>query len=303
MINTANNRFLVVNAFAEDRFGGNPAGVFTKAEGLTDEEMQLIARQLNLVETVFVFKEDHPGIDRRLRYFTPNKELPIAGHPTIAAWVALVHDGEISLSERKLFAQRTQPGIQNISIEIQQDRICVSMEQEPPRFLEVATDRSRVAHVFGISESELVETLPIQAIDTGLGHIIVPVKDIEALMRVTRKIEPLRELCSALGVREAQIFCLDSLRSDLDLHTRNICPRDGIEDPACGVGNGALGAYLAKHVYPDKNEFRFRAEQGHVVNMPSVIEVAVKVVEGAFKVSVGGSALVMVRGTIDVVAG
>jgi len=82
MLNTENKNFLVVNAFAVRPFGGNPAGIFPHAEGLSDEEMQLIARQLNLVETVFVFRGTEPNVDRHLRYFTPLKELPIAGHPT-----------------------------------------------------------------------------------------------------------------------------------------------------------------------------------------------------------------------------
>jgi trans-2,3-dihydro-3-hydroxyanthranilate isomerase len=300
MLNTENRKFLVVNAFADKPFGGNPAGVFPNADGLSDNEMQLIARQLNLVETVFVFPSNESDVDYCLRYFTPLKELPIAGHPTIATWIALVHEGKVLLSERKIYTQKTQLGLQTIAISSENGRIVVSMEQQEPVFLGAALDRNLVANVFGIQQEDLVDNLPVQAVNTGLGHIIVPLKSLDALKRAQRKIEPLRELCANLKVSEAQLFCFEASTPGLDLHTRNLCPRDGIEDPACGVGNGALGAYLAKYVYPDRNELRFRAEQGHVVNMPSVINIKVISIANTYKISIAGSGVVMLKGEFEV---
>jgi trans-2,3-dihydro-3-hydroxyanthranilate isomerase len=300
MLSSENRNFLVVNAFADRSFGGNPAGIFPHAEGLADEEMQLIARQLNLVETVFVFRGTEPNVDRHLRYFTPLKELPIAGHPTVAAWIALVHEGDVLLSERTTYVQKTQPGVQTIDISSENGRVVISMQQQEPQFLDTASDRALAAQVFGLQEDDLISDLPVQAVDTGLGHIIVPLKNLDALMRVQRNIEPLRQLCTSLKVREAQLFCLEARDPSLDLHTRNLCPRDGIEDPACGVGNGALGAYLAKYAYPDRRELRFRAEQGHVGNMNSVIDVKVISFDGTYKVSIGGSGVIMLKGAFEV---
>jgi len=211
-----------------------------------------------------------------------------------------VHEGKVLPTERTTYTQKTQPGLQNIDISVENGRVVVSMQQQEPQFLGIASDRALVAEVFGVREDDLASDLPVQAVDTGLGHIIVPLKSLDSLMRVQRNIEPLRQLCASLKVREAQLYCLKVRDPALDLHTRNLCPRDGIEDPACGVGNGALGAYLAKYVYPGRQELRFRAEQGHVVNMNSVIDVKVISANDTHKVSIGGSGVIMLKGALEV---
>ncbi len=99
-----NKKFLVVNAFADGPFGGNPAAVFPEATDLDSDTMQSFARQLNLVESVFVMPA-HCGADFRLRYFTPNGEIPVAGHPTIAAWLALIHQQMIEGDSRTNYRQ------------------------------------------------------------------------------------------------------------------------------------------------------------------------------------------------------
>lgn len=292
-----NRDYLVVNAFANEPFGGNPAGVFPAAEGLTDLEMQRIARQLNLVETVFVFPADEPDVDRHLRYFTPLKELPVAGHPTIAAWTALCHEGLIDPDHKTEYRQKTAAGIQDIRLQRSGAQVAVTMKQPEARFLSIIEGRESVASVFGLSVNDLVEELPVQVVDTGLGHLVVPVKSLDALMRVERKIEPLRRICEDFDAREAQLFSFDTRDSGHDLHTRNLCPRQGIEDPACGVGNGALGAYLARNKYPQRDEFSFAAEQGHIVDMPSVINVQVfSPGEDLFEIYIGGSGVIMTKG-------
>lgn len=296
MIDFDNRDYLVVNAFAVEPFGGNPAGVFPEAEGLSEPEMQRIARQLNLVETVFVFPDPEPGVDRRLRYFTPAQELPIAGHPTIAAWIVLCHLRLID-PVRTIFRQRTAKGVQEIHLVRRGERIIAMMSQPRVKFGGIVEDRRRASEVFGVSTSDLIEDLPIRAVDTGLGHIVVPLKTLDALMRVERKIEPLRRLCEDFGMREAQLFTFETRDPAVALHTRNLCPRQGIEDPACGVGNAALGAYLAEHCYSDKAEFSVAIEQGWIVEMPSVIDVrVVRGGEADLRIWIGGSAAVMAEG-------
>lgn len=297
MNNQDNRKYLVVNAFAEESFGGNPAGVFPTADGLSDEDMRNIARQLNLVETVFVFSSEEPGVNRHLRYFTPTKELPVAGHPTIAAWTGLLEEGFLGSESQTEYKQRTGAGIQDIRVQRGNGRFIIQMKQPPAVFREVIPDRARVAEVFGIHESDIMESLPIQCVDSGLGHIIVPVKNLEALMGVRRNIKELKALCEETGMREAQLFAFETRERSFDLHTRNICPRDGIEDPACGVGNGALGAYLAENYYQEKTHFSFIAEQGLIVDMPAVIRVEVIVEpDGQRAVYIGGTGVVMAKG-------
>jgi len=287
--------FYVVNAFASNPFGGNPAGVFPFAKGLTEKLMQSISKQLNLVETVFVLPSTEA--DFELRYFTPHKELPIAGHPTIATWYALATQKHIDASVRQIFKQKTKRGIQEILIEFVESEIHILMQQPRATFLGVLQNRKRVAEVFSLAESDLLPNLPIEAIDTGLGHIVFGVRSIEALMRVRRNIESLESLCSEFKVSEAQIYCEETYDSALNFHTRNICPRDGIEDPACGVGNSALLAYLMKNGVVNSDMAEIRVEQGYIENMPSVIFVRGKRdINGELNLVLGGPGVMMVKG-------
>lgn len=291
-----NRQFVVVNAFANSPFGGNPAAVFTNAKGLETETMQGFARQMNLVESVFVLPGDDHA-DFRLRYFTPNGEIPIAGHPSIAAWLALLHKQLIDVKQQTRYLQSNIAGIQEIEIQLnEQGNSIVTMKQAKPRFLDTLCTREEVASVFCVDIEDIETELPIRAVDTGLGHLIVPLRSLDALFRVKRQIEPLRQLCRSANVREAQIFCFEAIDRSLDMHTRNICPREGLEDPACGVGNGALSAYLSQFCWPTKSDVSLTIEQGTIVQMPSVIHTRTIRQKEEMEVFVGGAGVVMLEG-------
>jgi trans-2,3-dihydro-3-hydroxyanthranilate isomerase len=287
--------FYVVNSFAEKSFGGNPAAVFSEVVGLSTEMMQKIAKQLNLVETVFVKDLKGKKADFEFRYFTPEKELPVAGHPTIAGFIALAQANIIDISKKEKYLLKNKKGVQEIIIKNKKEPIVI-MEQAGPVFGEIINDKKAVADIFGIDVSDLSDTLPIQTVDTGLGHLIVPVKSLKALMGIKRNIKELKEFCNKHNATEAQIFTFETYNKVMDLHTRNICPREGIEDPGCGVGNGALGAYLMKHHFVNKNIISFKAEQGNIVNMPCVIEIYGVRADKDIKVSIGGKGRLMVKG-------
>ncbi len=292
-------RFHVVNAFGKQLFGGNPAAVFPNANGIDAKTMQSIARQLNLVETVFITQNDNPEADYRFRYFTPTEELPVAGHPSIAAWLVLAATNEICLNDRSTFYQQNEAGIQEIKISKSNGEFLVSMEQPLAKFHKRVTDFTLLADVLGVSLDEFNLELPIQSIDTGLGHLIVPMRSLKSLMKIKRNIDPLKKFCHAYGAKEIQAFAFETHDPNLDLHTRNLCPRDGAEDPACGVGNGALACYLHANYFRDRNEIELNIEQGSIVNMPSIVNVSVnKTNEGNFQAYVGGVGIEMIVGDI-----
>ncbi len=295
MINP-NTEFVVVNAFAERPFGGNPAAVFTNASGIDSDTMQAIARQMNLVETVFVLP-GNDDFDFQFRYFTPSAEIPVAGHPSIAAWLGLSYKRVIDVGQRVSYRQGNLAGTQEIEFDCTEpERPVVKMKQPQPRFLDSEIDVEQVADVFALGVDDIRTEFPIRAIDTGLGHIIVPLRSIDSLFRVKRQIEPLRQLCQSAGVREAQLFCFDAQDKSLDLHTRNLCPREGIEDPACGVGNGALAAYISRYCWPSKPEIDLKIEQGIVAEMPSVIHTRTIKKADVLDVYIGGHGAVMIEG-------
>ena len=289
--------FLVINSFTTQVFGGNPAAVFYDAADIKGDAMQSIARQMNLVETVFI--RTLPGnepADFEFRYFTPAEELPIAGHPTIAGILALIETGRLDPARRNSCRIETKAGVKDIQLTNDPFDPLIMMEQQAPLFLAAVTERGKAAGVLGLQERDLLPELPVQAVDTGLGHMIVPVRSLEALMRVQRKIEALGSLCRELGVREAQVFTFETHDPAKTLHTRNICPREGIEDPGCGVGNGALGAYLLKNYYQDQTAITLAAEQGNMVNMPCVINISAVREGESMRVAIGGHGKVMIRG-------
>ncbi len=292
--------FYVVNAFAAKAFGGNPAGVVTDAAELTSDQMQAVARQLNLVETAFVCPPDTPEADIKLRYFTPIKELPIAGHPTIAAWIALVEDGKFSINGRNSFRQETKSGLRKVDLVSSREGLFVRMDQPQPRFVKTPLFGSDIADVFGIDSKAIIH--PIRGVDTGLGHLVFGVDSIDTLMKVQRKKEQLAKLCERFGLAEAQVFALEAKEDGCDLHTRNICPRDGIEDPACGVGNSALLAYLMDcRIQFTDDSAHMTAEQGHAVGMPSVIHSWGKRLDrDSYSLQIGGTGIVMVKGHIRI---
>jgi trans-2,3-dihydro-3-hydroxyanthranilate isomerase len=290
------NKFYVANAFAEKDFGGNPAAIFIDPVGLDTNSMQAIARQLNLVETVFAFRQNSSAADFHLRFFTPLAEIPIAGHPTIATWSVLAKLGVIDIGRRSTFSQLTEKGIQQITIE-NGERLIVRMQQPQPQFLQAAPDKERLAAVFGMRTADIAINSAIECVDTGLGHIIFEVQTLDALLKVKRDIAALKELCAEFAVREAQLFTRETFDKNCHLHSRNICPREGLEDPACGVGNGALLAYLLHNQYENQVDLNLKIEQGHVVNMPSVIHgIGKKLDEDRMYISVGGSARIMING-------
>ena len=291
--------FVVLNAFALKPFGGNPAAVFPDARGIPEEQLQPIARQLNLIETVFAYPAPKPGVHYRLRYFTPLKELPIAGHPTIAAWSAFVLRGILSVAGRATFVQESGAGQQEVTVVASGSQCSVEMKQPPPTYSDPYDDVVRIAESIGLQPDDIDRSLPVQGVSVGLGHVVVPVRNLAVLARAKMNIPKVQEVCSSLGMREMQLFTFETYDPTLDLFTRNFTPREGLEDPACGNVNGALGAYLARTKFRDSEYFHLKAEQGHLINMPSLIEISVSHTAGMLpEVSIAGSAIAMVEGRV-----
>lgn len=294
-------RFHIINAFGKQLFGGNPAAVFPNANGIDEKTMQSIARQLNLVETVFITQSDNAKADYKFRYFTPTEELPVAGHPSIAGWLILAATNEICFKDRSIFYQQNKAGIQEIKISKSNGKFSVAMKQPLAKFHEKVADLAFVANVLGVPHDEFNPDLPIQCINTGLGHLIVPMQSLDSLMKIRRNINPLKKLCHAYGAREVQAFTSETYDPNLDFHTRNICPRDGIEDPACGIGNGALACYLHANYFKDRNQIELKIEQGSIVNMPSIVNVSVeKRNDGSFQAYAGGVGIEMIVGDFNI---
>ncbi|PDY79499.1 PhzF family phenazine biosynthesis protein [Bacillus cereus] len=286
--------FMVINSFSGENLTGNPAAIFFDPSGLDNNTLQNIAKQINLVETVFVYPSYNA--DFLFRYFTPNKEVSLAGHPTIAAFMALVNSKKIDLSKKTIYQIETQNGIREVVIENVRNQVLVKMKQSSPKFISPIINKKTIANTLGINEADIAFNLPIQTIDLGVKYLVIAVNSLSALMSVKRDVQLLQELCENLGVREVQIFTFDTYGEDFDFHTRNLCPREGMEDPACGMGNAAVGAYLAKNYYNKQKCIHLRAEQGTIVKMPCLIELFISRKEKDIELYIGGTGKKVVEG-------
>lgn len=254
--------FTVINSFTRTAFAGNPAAVVMLTENLPDNMLQAVARQLNLVETVFIVPAS-ADVDFHLRYFTPRQELPVAGHPTLAALRYLQMHGLLPNREVRI---ATGAG----TIKAWLDGDIIWMHQMPAKFRPVPTPTVEIAAACGLHIDDFLNADKIEVSDAGLGHIIVEIASQDALQRAHLNIQKLAEVCALSDAREMQIFTKLHDTLSCQISTRNLCPREGEEDPACGNGNAALGAWLARHKRLAVGDMLW-AEQGHGVNRPAQI--------------------------------
>jgi trans-2,3-dihydro-3-hydroxyanthranilate isomerase len=281
--------FIVVNSFTGRNGIGNPAAIFYDAHLIDEALLQPIAKQLNLVETVFIYPSK--VADFHFRYFSPMQEIPVAGHPTVAAFLALAELQRIDDKRKRNYQIETRAGIRDVRLmEIENENI-VYMKQTEPVYSGVIQESGKIAQTLGITEGDLIPEYPIMSVGLGLHHLIVPIKSLAVLLSIKRNIPALEKLCERLGVKEVQAFTFETIHSHAHVHTRNICPREGIEDPACGIGNAALGAYFQK-VDGSVERFPMRVEQGKIVDLPSEIEIDVK----ENSIWIGGRGKLVIKG-------
>jgi trans-2,3-dihydro-3-hydroxyanthranilate isomerase len=246
------HEYVLVDVFTDRKFGGNQLAVFRDGKGVRDDLMQAAAKELNLPETTFVVPAEHGG-DHKLRIFTPARELPFAGHPTVGTAYVLSdsHDGTLRLEE--------QVGTLEVTV---RDGF-TEMEQPLPTFEPVA-DRAAVAASLALDDRDLEPALPIEVGSSGNRFMFVAVRTLDAVKRASPR-----------GLAEAAyIFTTQTVEPGSTVHGRMYAPWQGIaEDPATGSANGPLGAYLVRHGLSDGS--RIVSEQGFEMGRPSLLYVRV----------------------------
>lgn len=299
--------FIQADVFTDVIFGGNPVAVFPDAEGLSDDEMQKIAREMNLSETTFVLPPTDPQADVRVRFFTPSAELPMAGHPTIGTHVVLARLGRHATSGPVTRVWQ-QIGVGTLPVDLIADgdgnTNRAVMTQGEARHGEKLEDRDVIARALGLEAAALHPDLPAQVFSTGLPGLIIPLASLDALQRVTLDLGAFNEMCRKMSVTGAEVFTLETLDRAHHVHVRNFDPLLGVfEDPATGSMAGALGAYLLAHgVFEYDAELsttHMVVEQGYEMGRPSLIDVEVDITDGIItEVRVGGQVVIVAEGDL-----
>lgn len=278
---------LQVDAFTVNPFAGNPAGVVLDATGLDVGMMQKIAREMNCSETAFVLSS--PDGSLRFRYFTPETEVDLCGHATIAAMHAL--HAERGLSGTTV----VQTNVGRLEMEVTPEGV-VWMEQAQPQFKELPKDMvSIIADYLGMSVEEIRTDIPLGLAYTGLWDLMVPIRNLNVLQSLKPNLTKLAQLNQQQGAASTHVYCFETEQSDSTLHARDFSPAVGVpEDPHTGTASGALGAWLVNLGVLQPGTFTF--EQGWSVGRPGLI--LVEVSKDPLAVKVGGRAVVVLKGVM-----
>lgn len=274
------NRYRVyqIDSFTRERLTGNPAGVVTNADGLSDRQMQQIARELNNSETAFLLHPDDDTYDVQVRFFTPTKEVPICGHATIAAHYARAVEHHFGTTR---VLQKTGAGILPVDIIRENDDYRIIMTQGkievggalPTEAQQALTD------ALGISRGELREDFPVAIASTGHSKVMVGIKNRSTLHGLRPNMDGLTKLSGEIGCNGYYVFTMDPNESPM-VHGRMFAPSIGInEDPVTGNANGPLGAYLVHYGFVKHNGalLTFEAVQGEAIGRAGTMEVRVKI--------------------------
>jgi trans-2,3-dihydro-3-hydroxyanthranilate isomerase len=302
-----------LDVFTDRALAGNALAVFPEAEGLTDDEMLRISREMNLSETVFVLPPRDEKTLRRLRIYTPTREIPFAGHPVVGTWNALAREGVVAAPEGGTGLTRIfhEIGIGVLPVDLEfRDGEIVQVVMTQGQFeikdeIDERHEQVEIARNIGHDVDALDETLPIQIISTGLPFLAVPMRSLADLRDCRINASALGELYTRLGATGCLVFTRETIEvGAARAHARMFAPADNIpEDPATGSACGALGAYLIHHhaisVEPADGVSRFVIEQGDFINRASRINLEVKGGLGKIEeVKVGGPSVVVMRGEL-----
>ncbi|HMG72288.1 MAG TPA: PhzF family phenazine biosynthesis protein [Pyrinomonadaceae bacterium] len=310
-------RFIQLDVFTDRAFCGNPLAVFPEAEGITGEQMQQIAREMNLSETVFVLPSEKEEALRRLRIFTPNNELPFAGHPIVGTWNCLAREGVVPLPENGNGWVHLQHevgiGVLPIDIEFKDGepaRVVMTQGKFEIRGeIDDWQEQAQIARALGLANEDLDETLPIQAVSTGNTMLLVPVRSLADLGNCKVNLPLLSEIYEGNSSFGAATGCYAFTRETIEIgearaHARFFVGQNIGEDPATGSAAGPLGGYLVYHdatrVDPVDGVYKFVIEQGDFINRPSRIGLEVKGEPGKVeRVCVSGTSVVVARGVLE----
>lgn len=285
-----------IDAFAASRFGGNPCVVVYGADGLPVEDRLRLVRETSLSECAYLVESAQA--DFGARYYLAEREILMAGHPTVATVISLLHRGLVNMSDgRASFTLEVGAGVLPIDVEMRDGMPLVTMTQRRPEFGAVR-DAGEIACIYGLSAEDIAH--PPQIVSTGTAFCVTVLRNHDALRRARLDVKALRQWQEGgAGTIEPFLVALDGAVAGDTFARLLLPPPMPPEDPFTGSATGCMAAYLWHRRLIDRP--RFVAEQGHWMGRPGRAEVEVlgppEAIEG---VRVGGSGVVLMRGVLRV---
>lgn len=298
--------FYTADVFTDRIFGGNPLAVFPSAAGLNSLQMQVITRELNLSETVFVLPPAQPGHTRRLRIFTPGMELAFAGHPTIGTAFVLAAIGEIVLigDETNIVFEE---GVGPVPVKVQARdgkpifaQLSAAMMPQPLADPPTVAD---VAELLSLDAGDLMNRMPPHGWSAGVPFLIVPLRSREALRRIRVRLDVWERMLKDYAAPHIYAFTHDT--DGAAIRARMFAPAMNIaEDPATGAAATALAGYLTQFAGVSNGMLGWVIEQGFEMGRPSFLNVEADLKDGALTaVRVGGASVLVSAGEMEIPGG
>lgn len=291
------NSLYILDVFAEEKYTGNQLAVVGPEKALSDAEMQRIAQEINFSETTFILPGFGEAGGYAVRIFTPERELPFAGHPVLGT--AYVIQKEIVRQQIARIVLNLKAGPITVALSYkgeETDRLTV--KQMEPVFKH-NFDIETLSRVMRIDKTDFDKRFPIEEVSTGLPFIIVPLKTLEAVKKAALDTDRYSELIKKVEAKALLTFCAETYKKENHLNVRMFAPYYGIpEDPATGSANGCLAAYLVKHRYFGKDEIDVRVEQGYEIGRPSLLFLKAFIERGRIEVYVSGRVIEVARGRL-----
>ncbi len=266
-----------IDSFTQKKFEGNPAGVVVNAEGLTETQMQAIAKELNNSETAFLFPsgDDYDGA---IRYFTPKNEVPTCGHATIAAMYARAIEEDL---DDCTLRYKTMIGILPFAIKRQGKGFKITMTQGKYESRSISSaNKKKILTAMSLDDKTLNADWPIEIASTGNPKVMVPLNDRQTLNQIQPDFDTLIKISREINCNGYFPFLLNTLERDHLIEGRMFAPAIGIlEDPVTGNAHGPMGGYLIKNrIVTAKNDhLEFTGYQGEVMGRPGRMDVSVKI--------------------------
>jgi trans-2,3-dihydro-3-hydroxyanthranilate isomerase len=292
----AKHSFYILDVFAQEKYAGNQLAVFPDAANLSTQKMQQLANEMHYSETTFITSNQPKNGGYDVKIFTPQREVPFAGHPTIGTAYIIKH----FITHQETDTIKLNLTVGQIPVTFKTDstgKEALWMKQKSPLF-KATFSTQQMAQVLQLPEDCFDNRYPIQEVTTGLPFVIVPLKSLEAIKKAKVDLSVLRKMSGDIhgGII---VFCPQTCHPENNLHVRVFVDLFGIpEDPATGSGNGCLAGYLSRYHYYGSDVVDARVEQGYEIKRPSLLFLKAQAAGETVEVHVGGQVVLVAHGTL-----
>lgn len=290
-------KYYTLDVFTDEPLTGNPLAIVLDSDGLDDVQMQRIAGEFNLSETVFVSPPEDKSNMASLRIFTPKNELPFAGHPTVGTAVLLSHLNQLNDGSELVLEERV--GL--VPCVVSGSKAQFSLPKLPVR-TEADHDPAFMAELLGVNVGDLGLPGHVYSVcNAGVEFPVFPISSLNAMQRISLNASKLSEHQIKFGIKEEiVVYTKECVHSSSDYHLRMFAPAFGIpEDPATGSAVAGFAAQIMACDKPGDGEHQLIIEQGFEMGRPSIIELGMVVKDGALlSATIGGSAVIVSEGVL-----